>query len=181
MIFSRIKLMAIAGTASLAIGFGGGWMTRDAFADAAKTKALETSIDRLVERENTLRTDIADRALADLESAREQADYQDRLEANIRSLENEIDEVAEVQSDLRLSAGYVSLLNDAITGVDRPGSVPDPSGASPYADSGASSVDFAELTRWQLATVEQYKTIWQQCNALIDWNVENMVETQEEE
>lgn len=181
MIFTRIKLMAIAGAASLAVGFGSGWITRDAFADAAENKRLETAVEQMIERENTFREEAQARAQADLESAQEQAEFRLQLNDSIRSLSNEIDDIAEVQSDLRLSAGYVRLLNDAITGEGRSSDLSDTSGASPYADSGTSDVDFDELARWQLDTVQQYKNVWQQCNALIEWNIENLVEPQEEQ
>lgn len=175
-----MRLALIIGAAAAAFGFSGGWISRDAFADAAQTKSLRTSIDLLVSRENELRDGIQVRAANDIAHAREMAEQARLFNTNIRNLSDEVSQVAEVRAGLNLSAGYVSLLNDAIAGIDRSSDVPDPSGQPPYSDPEASAVGFDELTRWQLATVNQYEDAWRQCNALIKWADDNLVTQQED-
>jgi len=175
-----MRLLLIIGAAAAALGFSGGWITRDAFADAAQSRKLTESINTLVVREEELRSGIQTRAASDIDHARDLAEQARLFGDNIRSLSDEVSQVAEVRADLNLSAGYVSLLNDAIAGIDRSSDVPDPSGQSPYSDPEASAVGFDELTRWQLATVNQYEDAWRQCNALIKWADDNLVTQQED-
>lgn len=181
MIFSRLKLVLIATGASAVIGFGSGYITRDTFADAAETERLRQSIQSLLQREDELRADVLARSQADLANARLLNESVTRFEENIRSLSNEIDEVAEVRADLSLSAGYVRLLNDAISGADGSGDLSGPPDASPYADPASSGVGFEDLTRWQLDAIEQYDAARQRCNALIDWAEENLIAPKPEE
>lgn len=176
--FKKPLLITAAAVALYGGGVGTGWVMNDlhhAKAEAAvAVKAVEQVVTEAAARDEVVRTQY----VTDLTTTRKLEAERDRLRAQNASLQERIDsyvpETAGPDGSGYLSAGAVSLLNDAVSVSPAPAA----GSSSPTSVEEAlapSSVSWRDLARYTVKISGTYNDAMLQCNALIDWVDVNVV------
>lgn len=169
-------LVAVAAGALFSTGFVGGWVSNTVHQNEKKATEAVKIVERIkteyIERDGVERTVY----VRDLETTRKLEAERDRLRSENQDLQERLVQYVPQGSGPDggyLSNGAVRLLNEAAAG--RTASAGVPTGSPSETDLAASSVGWIDLARHTVRISGQYNDARLQCNALIDWVDENVV------
>ena len=176
----KIKKPLLYATAAVSLfgaGVGTGWLLNDTHHAKAEAREAQQSVSDIINEANTNTEQVRVEYREDLTKVLKLEAERDRLRAENSSLQERI--TVYVPQDAgpdsgRLSNGAVGLLNDASQGV----AAGTHSAAAPsaQADTAPSDVSWLDLARYNVRISGLYNDARLQCNALIEWVDEHVVQ-----